>query len=89
MSMIELLVGWIVDLAGGKIAVLGLAFRNDTDDVHVSRTISVISKLRNKGAVVRAFDPMASENMLKIFPHIEFAHDSKFTVVKWITRTMQ
>lgn len=72
LRMIELLEKRIGDLQGKKIAVLGLAFKNDTDDVRDSRAIPVISELRNKGAVVSAFDPMATENMRELFPDIEY-----------------
>jgi len=59
-------------LAGKRIAVLGLAFKDNTDDVRDSRAIPVIRKLLERGAQVVAFDPMAGPNMRKIFPSIEY-----------------
>ena len=60
-------------LAGKRIAVLGLAFKDNTDDVRDSRSIPVIQELLKRGARVVAFDPMAAPNMQKIFPAIEYA----------------
>jgi UDPglucose 6-dehydrogenase len=61
------------NLSGKRIAVLGLAFKDNTDDVRDSRSIPVIQELLKKGARVIAFDPMAGQNMQKIFPAIEYA----------------
>jgi UDPglucose 6-dehydrogenase len=61
------------NLSGKRIAVLGLAFKDNTDDVRDSRAIPVIQDLLEKGARVVAFDPMAVPNMRKIFPAIEYA----------------
>jgi len=61
------------NLSGKRIAVLGLAFKDNTDDVRDSRAIPVIRELLRKGARVIAFDPMAVPNMRKIFPSIEYA----------------
>ena len=61
------------NLSGKRIAVLGLAFKDNTDDVRDSRAIPVIRELQKKGALVVAFDPMAGPNMQKIFPAIEYA----------------
>ncbi|MDD1683360.1 MAG: UDP-glucose/GDP-mannose dehydrogenase family protein [Methanoregula sp.] len=60
-------------LSGKRIAILGLAFKDNTDDVRDSRAIPVIRELQKKGARVVAFDPMAGPNMKKIFPAIEYA----------------
>jgi UDPglucose 6-dehydrogenase len=61
------------NLSGKRIAILGLAFKDNTDDVRDSRAIPVIQDLVKKGARVVAFDPMAGPNMQKIFPLIEYA----------------
>ena len=59
-----------MDVNGKNIAVLGLAFKANTDDVRESRSIPIIEKLMEKGAIIKAYDPMAMENMKKIFPRI-------------------
>jgi len=61
--MLDMLESRLGDLSGLTIAVLGLAFKNDTDDIRESRSIPVIRALLDKGAVVTAYDPMAADNM--------------------------
>jgi UDPglucose 6-dehydrogenase len=62
-----------VDVAGKRVAVLGLAFKPGTDDVRNSRAIPVIEGLHDRGATVAAYDPVASEEMREQFPDIEYA----------------
>jgi len=61
-----------VDPAGERIAVLGLAFKPGTDDVRNSRAIPVVEGLRDRGAEVVAYDPVATENMRERVPEIEY-----------------
>ena len=68
--MLTLLKSRINAIRGKKIAVLGLAFKDNTDDVRDSRAIPVIAGLIKEGALVAAFDPMANATMAKIFPGI-------------------
>jgi len=49
------------NLTGKKIAVWGLAFKNDTDDVRESVAIEVVRILRGMGATLQVFDPAALE----------------------------
>src|SRR3990172_1085790 len=60
------------DLAGKTIAVLGLAFKANTDDVRYSPSIKTIELLLEQGAIVRAYDPIAMNNMSKIFPGLMY-----------------
>jgi UDPglucose 6-dehydrogenase len=63
-------------LAGAKIAVWGLAFKADTDDIRESAALDVIRYLLDKGAQVKATDPKAMENMKLIFKEeVEWSHD--------------
>jgi UDPglucose 6-dehydrogenase len=62
-----------VDVRGKRVAVLGLAFKPGTDDVRNSRAIPVIEGLRQRGAEVVAYDPIAAENMADHFPDIGYA----------------
>ena len=52
---------------GKKIAVWGLAFKPDTDDIREAPAIHIISELLAGGAEVTAFDPEAMENVAKVF----------------------
>jgi UDPglucose 6-dehydrogenase len=54
-------------IAGSKIAVWGLAFKADTDDIRESPALDVIRMLLDKGAQVRATDPKAMEHMKQVF----------------------
>ena len=62
-----------VDLDGARVAVLGLAFKPDTDDVRGSRALDVVEHLRAAGAEVVAYDPVAAENALERDPDLSVA----------------
>ncbi len=64
-------------LTGKKVAVLGLAFKADTDDIRESPAIDVIRELQSAGAIVTAYDPKAAENFQKLFPKITYAPSAK------------
>ena len=57
---------WI--LKDKKIAVLGLSFKPETDDIREASSIKVIKRLLDEGSYLRLYDPRAMENMRKIFP---------------------
>ena len=73
LKMLELVHSRIGDLKSKRIAVLGLAFKDNTDDIRDSRSIPVIKELIKEGAVVIAYDPMAMSHMQKLFPAISYA----------------
>jgi UDPglucose 6-dehydrogenase len=59
------------DLKGKVIAVLGLAFKENTDDIRESPSLSICEHLIKQGATVRAYDPVAMENALEELPEIQ------------------
>ncbi len=59
-------------VAGKTIAVLGLAFKPETDDVRDSPAITIISKLVEHGAVVRVHDPQAMDEAAKLLAGVTF-----------------
>jgi len=65
-----------VDVTDKRVAVLGLAFKPGTDDVRNSRSIPVIDGLRERGADVVGYDPVATDNMRDHFPTIEYAESA-------------
>lgn len=56
------------DLKGKVLAVLGLSFKPDTDDMRSAPSVEIISKLTHMGAGVRVFDPVAIENAKPLLP---------------------
>jgi len=75
-KMVELLKKHLGELGGKKVAVMGLSFKAETDDVRDSRSIPVIRKLLEENAEVSAYDPLATENMRKIFGGIEYCRNA-------------
>jgi len=64
------------DLKGKRVAVLGLAFKPNTDDMRDAPSIPLVNALVERGAEVSAFDPVAREQAEKVFNGIEFASDA-------------
>ena len=56
------------DVAGKKIAILGLAFKPETDDMRESPSIELITELTKKGALITAYDPAAIEEAKQHLP---------------------
>ena len=69
---IEKLVG---DLNGKKIGVLGLSFKPETDDMRESPAIEILHTMVERGATVRAFDPVAMDEAKHFINGIEYAED--------------
>jgi UDPglucose 6-dehydrogenase len=56
------------DLAGRTVALLGLSFKPETDDVRDAPAIAIARALQERGATVRAFDPVAMDNAARLVP---------------------
>lgn len=72
-------------LCGGKIkglriAVLGLSFKPNTDDVREASSLKIIQQLWDEGAEVVAYDPVAGPNAKRAMPELELAADTKTCV---------
>ena len=66
------------EMAGGsliarRIAVLGAAFKPNSDDVRDSPALNVAGRLQLQGAHVAVYDPQATESARKVFPTLEYA----------------
>ena len=60
------------DLAGKRVAILGLAFKPDSDDVRDSPALDVAARLLSLGATVLATDPEAIETSRRVHPELEY-----------------
>jgi UDPglucose 6-dehydrogenase len=73
LDKVERLVG---GLEGRTIAILGLAFKPNTDDVRESPALELLEGLRGAGARVKAFDPAAMDHVARLFPDVEMCKDA-------------
>jgi UDPglucose 6-dehydrogenase len=64
------------DVAGVRVAVLGLTFKANTDDLRESPALSITDELVRSGAEVRAFDPVAGEAAARLVPGLCVAADA-------------
>ena len=64
---------WVVK--GKTIAVLGLAFKPNTDDMRYAPAIDVIEYLQGEGAAIRAFDPQAMKEAAHLLPKVTLCKD--------------
>ena len=64
---------WVV--RGKKLAVWGLAFKPNTDDVRFAPSIALVQALTEEGAVVCAYDPEATANAKALLPDINYCAD--------------
>ena len=76
----ERMVAKIVDSADGSVdgktvAILGLAFKPETDDMRDSPTIPIIKGLQARGARIRAYDPQAMPNARMFFENVTYCDD--------------
>src|SRR3954464_7131831 len=58
-------------LLGKRVAVLGAAFKPDSDDIRDSPALNVAAQLQLQGAVVRVTDPAAGENIKRSWPQLD------------------
>lgn len=60
-------------LIGKRVAVLGAAFKPESDDVRDSPALNVAGQLQLQGATVTVYDPRAMQNSKALFPTLDFA----------------
>jgi UDPglucose 6-dehydrogenase len=76
----------IQQAAGGtlkdkKIALLGIAFKAETDDIRDAAALTVIPELQKRGAAIAAFDPVAMENGRQAFQSVQWCADAYSAVI--------
>lgn len=65
----------VPDLKGKLIAILGLSFKPETDDIREAPSLKIIADLLEAGASVKAYDPAAMEAARRLFPQVEYCQD--------------
>ena len=73
--MVEKIKHLLGDLKDKTIGVLGLAFKQNTDDIRQSPSIDIIQLLLKEEAQIRCFDPLAMENSRKVLPTLTYCQD--------------
>lgn len=61
---------WVID--GKTIAILGLSFKPDTDDIRNSPALKILEILEENGGRIKAHDPKAEEKVRKMYPNIAY-----------------
>lgn len=74
--MFEKILKRMEDVSGKNIAILGLSFKPDTDDVRDAPSLYLIGELLNKGAKIKAYDPEAMENVKRLYPDIYYGQNA-------------
>ncbi|MEO0202913.1 MAG: UDP-glucose/GDP-mannose dehydrogenase family protein [candidate division WOR-3 bacterium] len=69
------------NLNNKKIAIWGLSFKPDTDDIREAPSLKVVSRLLMEKAIICAYDPKAMENFKKLFPNVNYG-DDKYEVLR-------
>ena len=72
LTKIKRLVG---ELKGKNIAILGLAFKPETDDMREAPSVGIIRGLLQEGASIRAYDPVAKHEAMKVLPELDYVDD--------------
>ncbi|GAY16502.1 UDP-glucose 6-dehydrogenase [Mycobacterium sp. shizuoka-1] len=62
-------------LIGVRVAVLGAAFKPDSDDIRDSPALNIAGQIQLQGASVSVYDPQAMENSRRQFPTLDYASD--------------
>ncbi|MDH3012547.1 UDP-glucose dehydrogenase family protein [Gordonia alkanivorans] len=64
-------------LLGKRIAILGAAFKPESDDVRDSPALNVAGQIQLQGASVTVYDPKAMDNSRKLFPTLDYAESAE------------
>lgn len=64
------------EVKGKTVGLLGLAFKENTDDIRESPALSVAAYLLERGAIVKAYDPVAMPNSAQVLPELQMCGNS-------------
>ena len=79
--MVSKLQRHVGDLAGKRVALLGLAFKPETDDMRGASSLVLAARLLAEGAMVSAYDPVAEQEARELMPELAYC-SSAFETVK-------
>jgi UDPglucose 6-dehydrogenase len=74
-EMLKKIMNLVGDLRSKTVAVLGLAFKPETDDMREAPSIDIVRYLLEQGAQVKAYDPVAKLEAMKVLPDVTYADD--------------
>lgn len=74
-AMVPKIAKLVGDLEDKTIAILGLAFKPETNDMREAPAIDIITELLQRGATVRAYDPVAMKEAALVLPDVKYAAD--------------
>jgi UDPglucose 6-dehydrogenase len=74
--MLAKIEGAVGELSGKRIAMLGLSYKPNTDDVRESPAIDIARKLQQRGAQLRCYDPQAMRNAQRELADVEYCKDA-------------
>ncbi|MEO5804182.1 MAG: UDP-glucose/GDP-mannose dehydrogenase family protein [Verrucomicrobiota bacterium] len=72
---VKKIIGTLWVLKNKKIGVLGLAFKQNTDDVRMSPAIDLCQRLQKEGAILRVYDPRAMEKAKSVLKDVTYIDD--------------
>lgn len=74
---VDKVVKTLAGVKGKTLAILGLSFKPNTDDMREAPSVDIIKKLQAKGAKIKAFDPVAIDNAKSIFTGIVYCDNAQ------------
>lgn len=74
--MVDKIVGALSgNVAGKQLAVLGLTFKSNTDDLRDAPALTILPALLRQGAIIRAYDPEGMRGAAKLLPDVKMVQD--------------
>lgn len=64
------------EVSGMRIAIAGIAFKADTDDIRDAASLDLIPELQKRGAAIAAYDPAAMDNGREVFENVQWCADA-------------
>ncbi|MES0336534.1 MAG: nucleotide sugar dehydrogenase, partial [Candidatus Magnetobacterium sp. LHC-1] len=73
--MLQKILNVMGEVGGRTIALLGLSFKPNTDDIREAPSLFLIDELLKRGATIKAFDPVSINNARKLFDTVHYVND--------------